>query len=507
MGAGSWALWLMLSTVAMGEAPVAIRDRAISIPYNLTVNPAEVSEVVLYVSIDQGAAWMRAGVIRPTERFFAYQAPTDGTYWFTVATVYKNGSQVPADVKQAPPQQKVLIDTTKPLARLVSAERVGDEIVVAWDIQETNPDLTTLKLEYRPADSAAGFGIAVPVNPGLVGMARFRPTVAGPLAIRLSLNDTAGNAGFSEKMMMGPPAIAGVAPVVNEPRTTAYNPAPSGEPLTPPPTDTYPNTTGPIALASSGRGRDLPAMPAPTTPRSNLPELHFTNEQKITIDYEIEREGPSGVSRVEVYLTQDEGRSWMKWQEFKHTTETPTPTPGGFATPPTAGGPKSLPVAIRLPDREGVYGFRIIPYSGAEIGAAPPQAGDLPEVRVMLDRSAPVVDLYKPEADPRDPNVLVLAWKATDAHLAESPIRIYWSENPNGDWKNIATGPGGSDMGLANSSRYAWRLTPNMPVRVYLKITATDKAGNVNEAITPQPIVVDMLKPAGRVKGIVGNKG
>ncbi|MBX7105135.1 MAG: hypothetical protein K1X57_13725 [Gemmataceae bacterium] len=502
MGAGSLALWLLMNTVTSIDAPVAMADRSIAIPYSLAVNPAEVSEIVLYVSIDQGRAWSRAAVIKPTDRHFAYEAPSDGMYWFTVAVVYKTGTQVPADVRELPPQKKLLIDTVKPVVRMVSAERVGDEVVVTWDMQEANPDLTTLKLEYRPADAAPGFGIAVPVNPGLAGMARFRPNVPGPIAVRLTINDTARNVGFAERMVAaGPQGVPGVDPIQ---RTTAYNPgaAPVDPPiqnLTPPPAEQLPSGSGPVPLATSGRTRETPTAPVvnnAAAPRSDLVKPFHTNEQSVTIDYEIERQGPSGVAKVEVYLTQDDGRTWMKWQDLSRNVEPAGNLPGN--QPPST----TLPVTLRLPEREGLYGFRIVPYSGSQLSAGSPQPGDAPEVRVQLDKTAPFVELYKPDADPRDANVLMLQWRASDPYLAEQPIHIYWSENPNGDWKSIASAAPGADTGLANAGRFAWALPPNMPLKVYLKITAEDKAGNVGEAVTPQPIVVDLHKPAGRVKGI-----
>jgi hypothetical protein len=45
-----------------------------------------------------------------------------------------------------------------------------------------------------------------------------------------------------------------------------------------------------------------------------------------------------------------------------------------------------------------------------------------------------------------------------------------------------------------------------VPLKVFLRITAEDKAGNVAEAITPSTLVVDLHKPVGRFKGIVGAK-
>jgi len=529
MGTGSLALWMLVNAVGAGDAPIPMKDRTISIPYNLSVNPADVSDVVLYVSIDQGRAWSRAAVIRPTDKFFAFQAPTDGQYWFTVAVVYRNGSQVPADPSQSPPQQKVVFDTQKPSPRFTAADRIGEEVVVNWDVQEANPDLATMKLEYRPTEATAGgFWYAVPASPGLAGQARFRPNTPGPVTVKLSLTDTAGNLGWVEKSL--PPAAAptsgysGVAPVPPVTQASAVGMAPQGvAAVAPPPTPfdqlpvsppinpapispapvapVEPPLQSPVALAVSNRTseptRASPAvMPSPSMNRPDLPPVFHCNEPQVTVEYEIERQGPSGVSRVDVYVSQDEGRTWMDWQ---HLTRNDFSQGAGQ---PTA----TLPVTLRLPDRDGHFWYRLVPISGAELSAGPPRSGDLPDVRIQVDRTPPVVELFSPQPDARDTNALILSWKASDPNLAPTPVRIYWSETSTGEWKSVTpSGAAGLDgASLPASGKYTWVLPPGTPIKVFLKAVAVDQAGNSGEAVTPQPILIDLLKPSGKVRGLVG---
>ena len=52
----------------------------------------------------------------------------------------------------------------------------------------------------------------------------------------------------------------------------------------------------------------------------------------------------------------------------------------------------------------------------------------------------------------------------------------------------------------------SWTLPPNLPNRVYLRLTARDHAGNVGEVITRDPLMVDLHKPVVRVKGINSGK-
>ncbi|MFL5329922.1 MAG: hypothetical protein ACJ8C4_13540 [Gemmataceae bacterium] len=527
MGTASLTLALMLGSVGVGpEAPFAMNERAIKIPYNLTVAPADVTDIILYVSIDQGKNWSRAAIIKPTEKYFPFQAPTDGQYWFNVAVMYRNGTQVPADVAQVAPQQKVIIDTQKPIVRINSADRMGEEVLVNWEIQEPNPDLASLKLEYRPTEaSTGGFWVTVPTNPGLAGQARFRPNTPGPVTVRVTIQDQASNLGWSEKPVgtmvtantptitptnasMQPTGVtlapAAPAPVMPEPQavpvptpvtspTQAINP-PVAPVVQPPVAEPVPAAT-PLATSNQSLA---PATPNYSSLRNDGPEVFYTNEPQVTIDYEVEH-GPSGLGKIEVYLTQDDGRNWVKWQDLL-----PNDLHRGE---PSMDNKRA--VTVRLPDREGVFGYRLVPYSGAQMSAGAPQGGSEPEFRIQYDRTAPYVELFKPEGDPNQRNVLVLQWKATDANFGATPIRIYWSEKPEGDWHpvNLMSPLGGSEATpLPNTGRYNWLVPPGMPLKAYLRITAEDKAGNVAEAITPQPLLVDTQKPVGRFKGVIESK-
>lgn len=491
MGMGAWAILLLAGAVGgPTDPPVAMKDRGVAIPYNLSVAPAEVSEILLYVSIDQGKAWSKGGSIKPTEKQFAFQAPTDGLYWFTVAVVYKNGTQVPADVATTPPQQRVLFDTLKPVVRVTTAERVGEEIQVAWEIQDANPELASLKLEYRPAEATAGnLWNAVPTSPGMAGQAKFRPNTAGSVVVRVSMQDTAGNNGWLEKSVTSTTPITQATALNAQPAPPAAMIAPAVETAPPPPPVFAPVEPTMVAVATSTApaAPRAPAAQVTTTSYRTETNIYTTNEPEVTLDYEIERQGPSGVSRVEVYMTQDEGRNWIKWQDLA-----PPANHGDVAL-----GNK-LPVTLRMPPKEGVFGFRMVPYSGSQVGAGAPASGDAPEVAIQVDRTTPIVTLFKPEADATQTQVLVLLWKASDANLTATPIKLFWAEQLNGEWKPIH-GP----EGLANTGRHAWQLPAGLPLKVFLKIVAEDKAGNVGEAATPDAIIVDLHKPVGRFKGIV----
>ena len=76
------------------------------------------------------------------------------------------------------------------------------------------------------------------------------------------------------------------------------------------------------------------------------PEVRLVNSPRIALNYEIKDKGPSGVSEVELWYTQD-GRSWNKCPLPKPTDEQ------GFTSP--------LTFAV---DGEGVYGFTLVARNG-----------------------------------------------------------------------------------------------------------------------------------------------
>src|SRR5262249_50997863 len=122
----------------------------------IDIRPArrqEISQLLLYVSDDQGRTWRQQASVAADKDAFLFYAPGDGQYWLRVAALDLKGVQEPADVSRGPPDQKILIDSTRPVIRITSVRRQGDDVVVAWEIQEDHPDWTSLKLEYRSIDS------------------------------------------------------------------------------------------------------------------------------------------------------------------------------------------------------------------------------------------------------------------------------------------------------------------------------------------------------------------
>jgi hypothetical protein len=236
--------------------------------------------------------------------------------------------------------------------------------------------------------------------------------------------------------------------------------------------------------------------PPTSTPTVEVTRTNAINYLTFDVGYELESHGPSGISRVDLWVTRDDGRSWLKWSQHD-------------------GKGSSLRVNLNVPANpqpEGTYGFRVVPVSGAGLSEREPIAGDAPDLRVVVDITPPQLDLFPPVSDPTSPDTLVIQWKATDKNFMDDPITIEWSDKPTGPWQPVATGgdvvqavSGTTPVlrRLPNTGQFAWRVPAGLSPRVYLKVCARDAAGNVREVITRDPVLVDLVKPRAKISGIV----
>ena len=272
-------LWLTL-----GQAPAAevnhFNQRNHKIPINLPPDGrANISEVRLFASPDQGRSWQQVGAVPPERDGFAFYAPRDGTYWLRAAQVDRQGRQVPEDVTSAKLETQVLvIDTQKPIIRTFEARPQGDEVILAWDIQEENPDGASFRIEYQPKGAAAWTPVQVG-RPALAGQDKVRLTTGGPLTLRLTLRDLAGNQSLAFAEVNGGGAVVAAFsnPPAGAPAPVAVNPGPSSPPSLP---TEIPVPATPVASARP----EFPQVgsvtpPAPSAVAAKEPTIHQTLSQ------------------------------------------------------------------------------------------------------------------------------------------------------------------------------------------------------------------------------------
>lgn len=201
--------------------------------------------------------------------------------------------------------------------------------------------------------------------------------------------------------------------------------------------------------------------------------VRLINSKRFSLAYEVKDVGPSGLAGVELWYTQD-GKTWQRHPSPLH---------------------HHSPYVIEVGD-EDLYGFTLVAHNGSGISMETPKAGDLPQVWVEVDVTSPVVRLLGVESGTASSagHVTVL-WSASDKHLGAKPITISYSEHTEGPWTPVASR-------LENTGRYSWQITPGMPLRFYVRVEATDEAGNMGHAQTSMPIVGDLVRPTISILGV-----
>ncbi|MCH7688817.1 MAG: hypothetical protein IH899_19400 [Planctomycetes bacterium] len=195
------------------------------------------------------------------------------------------------------------------------------------------------------------------------------------------------------------------------------------------------------------------------------------NSRRFQIGYRIDDVGASGISRVELFITQSDGKKWYKYGEDADRTS---------------------PFEVEVPS-DGRYGFMLRAHSGLGLASLPPQPGDNPAISVIVDKTPPIVELLPVQQGRGDQlHKLSIRWKVTDDYPTEKPIALSYSTDPNGPWEPI-TG------WISDSGSFLWTTGPGMPSKLYIRLTARDAAGNMTRTASTDPVIVDFSKPAARI--------
>lgn len=211
---------------------------------------------------------------------------------------------------------------------------------------------------------------------------------------------------------------------------------------------------------------DVPAhvVSAPLERTEKPTNRRIINTPSAQIEYRVDTIGPSGIGRVDIYITPDRGATWTKLSE---------------------DADKQSPANINLPG-EGLFGVRIAITNGNGFGGRVPKAGDRPQMYVEVDAASPVVQLNPVEMVPSI-GAIDIRWAAMDPNLAPEPISVFYRSNSEG-WRPIA-------QNIKNDGVYRWTLPRDVAAAIYLKIEAVDLAGNATKVESPTPILLDQTEP------------
>lgn len=221
--------------------------------------------------------------------------------------------------------------------------------------------------------------------------------------------------------------------------------------------------------------RSTSAASAAARPEIRLrPErpVPMTASSRFNLDYDLVDITKANVSRVELWMTTDNGQTWSV-----------------YGTDPDL----ESPFEVEVP-QEGIYGFRLLIHDRAGSVAGPPNPGDQPDLQVGVDRTRPQATLTSARfVSESGGQRLEVTWEAGDAYLTDAPIRLSYATAAQGPWIPLT-----SD--LANSGRYRWQPNRPLPDKVFLQIEVQDRAGNVTRQQLSDPIPTRDIQPQGRIR-------
>jgi hypothetical protein len=433
-----WAIaagWMIIASIARADGFSSdinySRFSVFRIPFQTETSERRLRQVQLYVSTDQGQTWQPANTATPDQRYFDFRAMRDGLYWFAVRTLDSEGKPYPASMEGVKPGLKVIVDTQAPQIHVRELPPRDGEVGVEWEVRDDNLDPVSLRLDYHLPGGLEWLPVAADLP--TIGQRYWRPGTNGALEVRLRARDKADN--WSEdKVNVSASGQVG-------------RPASNG------------------SFESSGT-------------RMGDPTVRIVNSTRIGLNYEIKDKGPSGISAVELWYTQDvAGRNWQKYRE--------------------ESGPDVHPPFMIEVSGEGLYGFTLVVRSGVGLADRPPQVGDQPQVWVEVDLTKPVVHVGNVEVG-RGPDLgrLTINWTATDKNLGKQPITLSYAEQTAGPWTPIASN-------IENTGRYVWQMpSAGMPYKFIVRVEAVDKAGNTGVAETANSVIVDLSQPKGVILGV-----
>ena len=460
------------------------------LPFNLDDRERQrLREIQLYVRYDNDS-WAMKETAPPMQKAFTFRAAQDGEYSFSIVTVDKGGRATPADVTKEPPALIVVVDTQKPEVEMTPAQHDGQECV-RCTVHDANPDPSAVKVEYQTSDKTWKPLESVPGSPDLFHLPD-RSSWTGQL--RASATDRADNTGTHEMTWPTPAPAAETAAGHND---THVEKMAAGPELTPPPVRTtqapqaMPNPPMPAPMASPPSVIQPVAAqePVPTNSQPVVVNGHdqggmshdqgvsnrqLINSTHVVLDYRIDQVGPSGVSKVEIWMTPDEGRTWQRLCEVPNHRS---------------------PAEFDLP-REGVYGVCVVVTNGNSISDPPPSSGTVPDWWIEVDTTRPVAQLQsvRPGAA-EDAGTLLITWAASDKNLSGEPIDLYYATSREGPWMAIG-------RGLRNDGAYRWQAPHDGVGKYFIRMDVTDRAGNLTRCETPEAVVLDLMHPKAKVLGV-----
>jgi len=465
-------------------APFPVEKREFHLPFGnfLSVLPQDqLKEVRLYVSRDNGETWTpyqamsKEKIQTLPNKNFPVKTASDGEFWFAVRVVNQQGVETPGST--APPTWRVIVNTTgKPLNSLMNVSTEKTSPTGNPSVQEPlkaatvngrpqwspNPDGSLASGSSRIVEQSGTNTNRTLQNPNLVIFSvkdRDQSSIPDVSLPVYKIPNTKPLPAFQNPAQMADEAKKEQKRLVAKPESDAGD---LGE-LGPISIDDSPETT----TAEPGEDDMILTLADSSAEEGLNAKIRYVNDPNLSIDYDVSTVGSSGVGRVELWGTLDDGQTWSYMAEDKDCTS---------------------PMNVTLKS-DGKYGFQILVFNGAGVGMERPQSGSMPQMEVVLDRLNPQVQLYgiQLQAEFGD---LEVTWGAEDLNLGSNPVLLSWSSSTEGPWRAMTKFP------LENTGHYTWRIPDGIPGKVFVRIDVCDLSRNATTLVTG-PVVTDIVRPTG----------
>lgn len=540
--------------------------RDLSIPYRWSSSKesSAASQVVLYVSVDQGRNWNQVSTATPQVRSFLYQAPADGEYWFALRTFDRYGGHQPQGTLQ--PEMRVSIDTEGPrVIRLDGLMEQGALRVSMEAADATRIDPESVQFFAQPEGATAWTPVAIVPGSlrtidggrGVTVQGEWRPPLGTNGAkLRAVVSDSAGTraestaqarveSSSSSLMMQTPTRL----PVQKESPSVASSPPVDHTTASKNPFDQFDAqwaarksapfqfaSATPAAASPQASGADTfdqPQESASQTPAGEAWPVDrartrsFTSSQPPSQEPPLNARNPFSTASISNHATPmgppaasfapaerhvgatefefdyqlSQTGSWGVAKVELWGTEDGGATWRRFAI----DSDRQSPIHVSVPG-EGLYGFKILVESIGGLAPSAPRPGDKPEALVRVDLQKPRVVLTRVEqglgylADQ-----VTIDWRIDEEHPIENGVDLFYSNRSTGPWIPIATSVSSgakSSIGLGGAGRYSWRLQRHLPEQLYVRVEARDMAGNVGASVSQEAVIINLPNPSGSLLGV-----
>ncbi|MCS6970802.1 MAG: hypothetical protein RMM29_00165 [Planctomycetota bacterium] len=217
-------------------------------------------------------------------------------------------------------------------------------------------------------------------------------------------------------------------------------------------------------------------------PRGRVLGPAISNRQETALDLEVNDQGPAGLSAARLWVSQDDGVSWVEG--------------------PTIAAPFKQ-VSWRAP-QDGVFRLYVVATDGAGNVTQAPQ-GKVGET-IIVDTSAPTVllasaigisDAAAPAPGRRDfkPGDRVqVVFTVKDANLQPNSISVLWQMESGKPWVELG-------RNLPHDQAFRFQIPNDVAATksARIKVTAADLAGNVGEAVAAEAFTIQTLAQIGDI--------